>query len=384
MEPISEIINLATLLLAYLSAQGQADMLMLAPWHLWLVTVAGAVLSGFGLHFLLGHLGRFYMRTAGPLKWISVPTGLMLIMTAVVLAGCYLLTLRMPVLVQASLDNRSMESMGALLFKPALDHPSLSGAADGHLPKEAVQGTLSQINEQAYRDGLTAQLTAPGSLLRAPRVLAGSVEPGSGGRILNQLGLHWVMADHDSWRPPTWAAPATQSQQPLSNNGTRPFLLADFLGTLINEIPPGVPLPRNEWEHIAGVRFSQEYLEPVLYEYFAVFLGAVAGLVLLLDVIFLLLVYRIKRIGMPRKPGKGVQGAAKVAPKDTPKPQGTTGMPLPVPTKNPPTKPPATTPVPAIGGNSGEDAPAPSVDQGKTPSAETKGDAAPKDAEAKK
>ncbi|NIP73489.1 MAG: hypothetical protein GWO16_10880, partial [Gammaproteobacteria bacterium] len=72
-------IDLVLLVWQFLLSQTPGALLGLVPWHLLAVLTVLSVLAAFGLHFLLGHVLRFYRRKERVARWLSVPTALVLL-----------------------------------------------------------------------------------------------------------------------------------------------------------------------------------------------------------------------------------------------------------------------------------------------------------------
>ena len=68
-------------------------------------------------------------------------------------------------------------------------------------------------------------------------------------------------------------------------------LLASFTG----EIGENDALPRDAWEHVAGTRFVEYVLQPLLTEYFVYSAVTAAALVLLIMVAYLAGLMRLRR-----------------------------------------------------------------------------------------
>jgi predicted lipid-binding transport protein (Tim44 family) len=100
-------------------------------------------------------------------------------------------------------------------------------------------------------------------------------------------------------------------------------------------LPQDATLSRDNWEHVAGTRFVDGVLKPLMEEYLSYLAAFLAGLVVLANVLFFLVMRRARRIGTP-KPDKGAKAAAPAAAQTAP--------PGPAPQK---AAPPATQPAPA-------------------------------------
>lgn len=314
-------LDLITLLWQFLRAQPLTQMIALVSWHLLALLAVLGVLSAFGLHFLIGHVFGFYRRKERLARWVAWPTLLVLLVSLQVLLGSYLLGVRAEELVRANLTTGVLEQLGRLLLEPAFGTPALAVEPAEGVNKDALKTALRASSELDYRSQLVSRLVPPGELAPA--------SDGAGPRgpdVLVQIGLRWVTEPHNVWfqpaapsgSPPAGQPGAPPQPAPGAAQGNEPFFLPDFLISLVDELPEGTVLPRLDWEHVAGTRYVDGVLRPLMDEYLSYLATALAVLVLLLDAVYFLLLRRLKRIGQPR-PAK---------PKAPPKPG-----PLPAPAK---------------------------------------------------
>jgi hypothetical protein len=310
-------IDLLTLLWQFLRAQPTLQYVSLASWHLLAVLVVLGVLSAFGLHFLVGHVFGFYRRKERLVRWVSLPTLLVLLVSLQALLGAYLLGVRSEALVHANLTTGVAEQLGKVLLEPAFQGALLLNVPADQVNKDVLKNALHTSPELDYRNQLAARLLPPDELQRAMQGTA----PPLGADVLVQIGLHWVTESHASWFGSEPAPAAAGNGGAGADAGAAggdksggAFFLPDFLISLVDELPAGTVLPRVDWEHVAGTRYVENVLRPLMNEYLSDLAIVLAVIVLLLDALFFLLMRRLKRIGLPR-PAK-----AKAPPKSPPKP----------------------------------------------------------------
>lgn len=294
----------------FLQAQSPAVAVRLVSWHLLAVLVGLGVLAAFGLHFLLGHVLRFYRRKDRHARWVAWPTGLVLLVSVQVLLGAYLLAVEAPHLVRRNLTGEVTARLGRVLLDPAFASPVLAAHPEDQVPKSALKEALRGSSELEYRERLRSQFASP-------EALAGGGGDGAltsaGPRALVQIGLRWVTAPQNVWFAPVRAGgpDAAGGEDAAGAGSDEPFFLPDFLASLVDELGEGTVLARLDWEHVAGTRFVEGVLRPLVQEYLAYLALALALIVLLLDALYFLLMRRLKRIGQPRSAKAGGKSTAK-------------------------------------------------------------------------
>ena len=102
----------------------------------------------------------------------------------------------------------------------------------------------------------------------------------------------WLTDTGQSW--PTGVAIA-ERRGAAHPDGQAPFLLGEFVPALIGEIGEDDALPRDAWEHVAGTRFVEYVLQPLLTDYFVYSAVTAAALVLLIIVAYLSGLMRLRR-----------------------------------------------------------------------------------------
>lgn len=286
-------IDQLTLLWRFLQLQPWMQWVTLVSWHLLAVLFVLGVLSAFGLHFLVGHVFGFYRRKGRLTRWVAWPTAVVYLVSVQALLAAYLLGVQAPELVRANLTGEVTTQLGRQLLAPAFKRPVLAAQPSADVAKAALTTALHTYSELDYRSALVAE-----------QVPLSQFRPGADGEagprgpdVLVQIGLRWVTAPHSTWMGPERRLKAGASQ------GEQPFFLPDFLVSLVDELPSGTVLPRLDWEHVAGTRFVEGVLRPLVEEYLVYLAGFAAALVLLIDLVYFLLMGRLKRIGQP-KPAK--------------------------------------------------------------------------------
>ncbi len=340
-------IDLILLLWYFLAAQPPERLGAMLPWHLLALLASLGLLSAFGIHFLMGHVAGFYRRRERIARWVSLPSLLMLLISVQLLLGAYLLGIHGSRLVSLNQTDSVVNTLGANLLEPAFENPALAGASQGEIAKSHLKAAFKASTENRYREALAKKIVPPEKL--TPSAQAGGGKGNRqryplGERILVQVGMRWITAPHETW----WAPlnPGGAEKRKAERHGEpeakadqgNGFFLPVFLGGLLGDLTDDVKLSRANWEHVAGTRFVEEYLQPVMMEYLAYFAMALALAVLLIDMLFFLALGRIKRIGLPKaekaaaqvaaEAGESMKGEAKVdkgAVKSLPEPGGDGG-----------------------------------------------------------
>lgn len=321
--------DLSALLWHFLRAQPFGHVLELVPWHELLLLCLLGLLSAFGLHFIIGYALRFYRRGERVAVWISYPTLALLLITVQLLLSAYLLGIHAPELVKLNLSDRLIQRLGGLLLEPAFLNPALEGADPEQIGKSAVKAALNASSELEYRDRLRANLVDPAELAvlfdpasgvaRAPgtqsvtpamtqsRALHGTATE----TYLIQIGLRWITEPH---RTAIRTPDTGEGDQEQAQSAQQPFFLPEFLLSLIDELRPEVALSRANWEHVAGTRFVQGTLDPLMAEYLSYSAGLLVVVVVLLNAGYFLAMRRLKRIGRPRREGAVAERDAPLPP----------------------------------------------------------------------
>ena len=290
-------IDLANLIWRFLAVQQPEGWIALVSWHLAAVLGVLGLLGGLGLHFLAGHLFGFYRRKGRLARWISIPSLLIILPSVQVVLAAYLVAVNAQELVWLNRTDPVVEKLGAHLLEPAFRNPLLFNAAEGGIQAGVLKNVLNTITEDVYREAIVAGIVPP--------LAAGSPEDplGAGGAIMLQVGLRWLTGPHGTWLTPLDPAgggePAGEGERPRGEPDGGLFFLPTFMKGLIAQLPDNEALSRSQWEHIAGTRFVEGYLQPVMVEYLTYFAILAALLVLLADTVLFSLLRRIKRIGLP-------------------------------------------------------------------------------------
>lgn len=305
-------IDLLELIWRFLQAQPLENFLGLLPWHLMAVLAGMGILGGFGVHFLIGYVFHFYRRGARLAWWLSAPSLIVIMLLMQVLLGAYLLGSRAGSLVSANLTEDLSDRMGRLLLQPMFGNPRITALQTSEVGQGVLVTTLARSTGAEYRASLQALIVPPGEISSQ-----GNGEGASADRILLQVGLRWVTAPHRTWfsplhpagnTPMTGDLPATTGDPvdsedssksgDFTTNGADDIFLPDFLASLISELPPQAELSREDWEHVAGTRYVEGVLEPVMVEYLSYLSIALASLSGLLALLYLYLLRKVRGIGM--------------------------------------------------------------------------------------
>lgn len=305
-------IDLLELIWRFLQAQPLENFLGLLPWHLMAVLAGMGILGGFGVHFLIGYVFRFYRRGARLTWWLSAPSLIVMLVLVQVLLGAYLLGSRAGALVSTNLTEDISDRMGRLLLQPMFGNPRIAALQTSEVGQGVLVATLARSTGAEYRASLQALIVPPGEISSQ-----GNGEGAYADRILLQVGLRWVTAPHRTWLSPLHPAgntpmtgdlPATTGDPvdtedssksgDFTTNGADDIFLPDFLASLISELPPQAELSREDWEHVAGTRYVEGVLEPVMVEYLSYLSIALASLSGLLALLYLYLLRKVRGIGM--------------------------------------------------------------------------------------
>ncbi|MCH8841462.1 MAG: hypothetical protein IID61_00635 [SAR324 cluster bacterium] len=348
----------------------------LAEWHLWGVLGLLGVLAAVGLHYLIGHVFRFYRIAGRPSSWLAAPTFPVLLIGLFSLLGTYLLGMGAQELAWRALETAESipqpsageNALGQVLPEstpnPRIPHspleplppaervpapapgPSTPGAtqqppaaelapfnpiaksppapltaqigrlllapafdaahdAEGEEPTRAqiaaaIQAIASEDLRLAYQAPSPEPVPgiAPAGAGPPEAIPAGARPPAANpaeervGSLLLAMVRLWLTDTGQSW--PTGLAIA-ESRGAADSDGQAPFLLGEFVPALIGEIGEDDALPRIGWEHVAGTRFVEYVLQPLLTEYFVYSAVTAAALVLLIMVAYLAGLMRLRR-----------------------------------------------------------------------------------------
>jgi hypothetical protein len=298
-----EPLELAWRLLASLPA---ARYLQLLPWHLEALLFGLGLLAAFGLHHLIGYTFRFY-DAGGHRALLAAVTLAVLVASLQALLLAYLLRTQAEALIRPALAPETAVQpaalLGSILLDPVFSDDDLDG--DAQVAKDRLAAVIAAQDDADWRAQLEAFRVEPRRLVLAkpapapsalaPGTLSGPhsavppaaapnyaapppatppaaapAEPGAPSAapaftrpedlvsaILVQIGLRWLLDPDQTW-PEGRPAGATGTAERLR--------LPDFALALVDEIRDDAVLDRLDWEHVAGTRFVQTILQPVLVE----------------------------------------------------------------------------------------------------------------------
>ena len=108
------------------------------PWHLLGLLAGLTVFAAFGMHFVFGHVFRFYRRKGKHSYLLSLPSLLLCQASMLVLLAAYLLWANAPVIIASNMDSgppgKMAEHIGALLLQPAFESPAFRVGRDSIFP----------------------------------------------------------------------------------------------------------------------------------------------------------------------------------------------------------------------------------------------------------
>jgi len=336
---------------ALLSSLTLGEYFQLAEWHQWLVLGVLALLAGAGVHYVLGYVLRFYWRGGKFQWWIALLAMPMLVFSVLALTGMYLLGIGAPRLSDALLQTAPegqpalTAAVGTYLLEPALAHAEKRLGAAGPTRAQLEQALRAMPTEQLRQalGGERGDAPEPEAAKKAPEAAPqttpqtapqatppGEAPPANapiGERKLEPppapvtsssaiLGIvrDWITEPDQAFPEAITPAPA-DAAKPAPAAKSPPALGAYLVG-LINEVSPDAALKPADWALIAGTRFTEHMLRPLLLEYLQ--RGALAGTILIL-LLNLGYFWTIQRMARGAKPTAAKPTVAKPAAPAPPK-----------------------------------------------------------------
>ena len=285
-----ESLELSWRLLAALPPQ---SFLLLLPWHFTALLAGLGVLAAIGVHHLIGFTFGLYSEGGFRRRLAGAFTLAMLIVSIQGMLLAYVLHTQADALIRPLLapENAVQPAgvLGSILLDPAFSDEDLAG--ETHVAKDRLAAVVVATDDEDYRSGLETFLVNPGRLVLAvpPRFTppgaadtprppdAPGEKPGEpptskagdkAGAFTNrddlisaivvQIGLRWVLAPGQTWPQAMPAGTGSTADQHLR--------LPEFVLALVDEIQDDAVLDPLDWEHVAGRRFVQAVLQPVLAE----------------------------------------------------------------------------------------------------------------------
>ena len=308
----------------------------LAEWHQWLVLGALALLAGAGVHYVLGYVLRFYWRGGKFQWWIAILALPMLVFSVLALTGLYLLGIGAPRLTDA-LPQAAPEGQPALtaevgtyLLEPVLAHAQKNPGAPGPTRRQLEQ-TLRAMPTEQLREALGGELEdapEPEAPKETPEAAPQATPPGeappandaagtepqvepppapvTASTVVKEIVRDWITEPDQTF--PEEIAPAEAGK--TAPAAKAPPTLGAYLAALIGEVSPDAALPPADWTLIAGTRFTEHLLRPLLLEYLQ--RGALAGTILIL-LLNLGYFWTIQRMARGAKPPAAKPAASKTA-----------------------------------------------------------------------
>ena len=236
------------------------------PWHLLVVLAVLGVLAAGGLHHLLGYTYRFYHVPSGTVGWLALPSFALLLATVLGLIGVYLMTALAPDMVRFALASPAARAsaipIGSMLLAPAfsgggessqgLDRAGLSRALHAYSSKELRKN---------FRQRLNQVIAKPVSINNAPDWNSNASPE------LLLLALYWTVEGHQEW-PPERGEKGPLGQEYSEEQGVDKQLetlsLSRSILSLVEEIGWESDMARQDWAHVAGNRFVQRVMGPMM------------------------------------------------------------------------------------------------------------------------
>jgi hypothetical protein len=288
--------------------------LMLLPWHFTALLLGLGVLAAIGIHHLIGWTFGFYSQGGFQRRIASAITLAVLIFSVQGLLLAYMLRTQADALVKPMLSPENAVQpagvLGSILLDPAFSDTDLEN--ETHVAKARLAATVIGTEDDDYRAGLEGFLVSPDRLVMAPTHnpapdtaggtdtpkqpdastdAAGDQAPAFTNRddlisaIAVQIGLRWIMDPEQTW-PEAMPAGTGSAADPR-------LRVPEFVLALVDEIQDNAVLDRLDWEHVAGTRFVQAVLQPVLVERVARSAGLLAVGVVALDLAYFAVAARI-------------------------------------------------------------------------------------------
>jgi hypothetical protein len=237
------------------------------PWHLLVVLVVLGLLAAGGLHHLLGHRFHFYRRPGGTAGWLALPSFALLLVSVQVLIGIYLMAALAPDMVRFALASPAARAsampIGNMLLAPAF------AGGGGDTPQELNRAGLNRALHAQSPKELRANYRRKLDEARAQPVSIGEAPDWdqSASPELLMLALHWAAEDYQDW-PPEMAGKRSLAREygegrGIGEKADGPTLSRSIL-SLVEEIGWESDMARRDWAHVAGNRFVQRVLGPMM------------------------------------------------------------------------------------------------------------------------
>ena len=306
----------------------------LAAWHLWLVLLVLGGFAGFGAHYVLGYIFRFYWRQGRFQWWIALLALPVLMVSTFALIWTYALDTGAGRLSDRLLHDAGQGEpplaiqVGAYLLQPAFDHAPVEPGAAGPtgaalaqalaaLPADSLRkalGAESEDNEEAEESARAPAAQAPPAPADAPAAeppqaeggappaeetirpaprphLAAAETPAGPAPVILAIVREWITDPDQSWP----ILEAGEGERAAGREPGAPLSPADFIVSLIREIPAESALPASDWAYVAGQRFDERLLGPMLLEYLHTSAATLAILIVLLNVGYFWMISRMNR-----------------------------------------------------------------------------------------
>ena len=236
------------------------------PWHLLAVLIVLGLLAAGGLHHLLGHTYGFYRAPGGAAGWLALPSFAVLLVSVQVLIGIYLMAALAPEMVRFALASPAARAsampIGYILLAPAfggggdkpreLNRAGLNRALHAHSPKELRANFRRQLDE-ARAKPVSITDASDWDEKASPELLL--------------LALHWAAEDHRDW-PPEMGEKSSLAREygegPGVSEQVNGSTLSRSILSLVEEIGWESEMARRDWAHVAGNRFVQRVLVPMM------------------------------------------------------------------------------------------------------------------------
>ena len=292
------------------------------PWHLLAVLVVLGLLATGGLHHLLGHTYGFYKVPGGVAGWLAFPSFAVLLVSVQVLIAAYLIAALAPEMVRFSLASRAAQAsampIGNLLLSPAFAGAGggglgeKSGEPAAGLNKAGLNRALHANTPKELRANFRRQLKQ----VRAEPISFTDAPDGDGQASpeLFLLALQWAAEDHLDWPPQAQEGNPRAGEfegaggSAAAEGGAS---LSRSILSLVDEISWESDMTRRDWAHVAGNRFIQRVLGPLMV--WQVRWLAVVTLILLLagNLAVLFVLGQLKRLVLaPRDEQAGLAAGA--------------------------------------------------------------------------
>lgn len=317
------------------------------PWHLPVLLFVLGVLAALGLHHLIGYSYEFYLVRGRIAPTLAIPSLVILLVSAQALLVAYVLATSGGRMARQALNSdealAAARPIGQRLLAPAFARLEGDAGPESEIEGQVIAEVLLTYTAEGLQQGFQADLESAQAAMAAhpAPVEEPSPAPPEGGKegeapapampaagtperpratspALLLLTLHWLAGAHEHWAP---VLPKTEEAEPAetppeqdAEGTTQPQAeppaeppppapegepvppLTRHILSLISEIPPQAILARADWEHVAGRRFLQRVLEPLMAWQVGYLAALLLTLVIAVNLLFFFGMRQLRRL----------------------------------------------------------------------------------------